>query len=68
MDNPNLQLIKDLEKVGARIIACGQAMAFLNVKKDDLLPEVKVSLTAQTVLSSYQLKGYVHYQIADDKR
>lgn len=61
LDNPNLKLITELEKIGAKFIGCGQAMAFFDVKKEDLLPEVKVSLTAQTVLSSYQLKGYVKY-------
>ena len=65
-DNPNLKLIKDLEnKFGAKLIACGQAMAFLKFKKEDLLPEVKISITAQTVLSSYQLKGYVKYDLRE---
>jgi len=59
MDNPNLKLINDLQNIGAKFIACGQAMAFFKVKREDLLPNVKVSLTAQTVLTSYQLKGYV---------
>jgi intracellular sulfur oxidation DsrE/DsrF family protein len=59
MDNPNLTLIRDLEDAGAKFIACGQAMAFFNVKKEELLPEIKVVLSAQTILTSYQLKGYV---------
>lgn len=63
-DNPSLALISSLEKLaGAKFMACGQAMALFGFTKDDLLPEVKVSLTAQTVLSSYQLKGYVLYKI-----
>lgn len=57
--NPNIRLIGDLEKLGAKFIACGQAMAFFDINKEALLPLVKVSLTAQTVLSSYQLKGYI---------
>lgn len=61
MDNPNIKLINDLKGLGAKFISCGQAMAFFDVKREDLLPIVKVSLTAQTVLSSYQLKGYVKY-------
>ena len=32
IDNPNLKIIKDLEAAGARIIACGPAMAFRVVK------------------------------------
>ena len=66
MDNPNIKLINDLSGIGARFIACGQAMAFFNFKKEDLLPVVKVSLTAQTALSSYQLMGYVKYKIQID--
>ncbi len=58
-DNPNLKLIDELKNMGAKFIACGQAMTFFEVKKENLLPFVKVSLTAQTVLTSYQLKGYV---------
>ena len=61
------QKIKDLEKTGARLIACGQAMAFFDVKKTDLLPDVRISLTAQTVLSNYQGQDYVLYKITPDK-
>ena len=58
-DNPNLKAIEELKKLGAKFIMCGQAMAFLDIKKENLIPEAKVSLTAQTVISSYQLKGYL---------
>ncbi len=59
MDNPNIKVISELEKLGTKFIACGQAMLYRSIKKEDLLPLVKVSLTAQTVITSYQLKGYV---------
>ncbi|RTL60289.1 MAG: hypothetical protein EKK37_05485 [Sphingobacteriales bacterium] len=58
-DNPNIKVIGELEKLGAKIIACGQAMAYKNIQKEDLLPTIKVSITAQTVLTNYQLKGFV---------
>ena len=67
MDNPNLTLIHDLENVGAKIIVCGQAMAFHEATKEDLLPEIKISLTVQTVLSNYQLQGFVLYSIQSDR-
>ncbi|HEV7231954.1 MAG TPA: DsrE family protein [Bacteroidia bacterium] len=60
-ENPNLKLINQLAALDARFIACGQALAYFNVNKEALLPNVKVSLTAQTVLSSYALKGYMRY-------
>ena len=62
-DNPNIKLISDLEKIGARFIACGQAMEFFEVKKEELLPVVKISLTAQTAITQYQLKGYVWHPL-----
>ena len=65
LDNPNLKLLNELKNIGAKFIACGQAMTFLNIKKEDLVDDVKVSLTAQTVKSSYQLKGYVLYDLGD---
>jgi intracellular sulfur oxidation DsrE/DsrF family protein len=67
-DNPNSQLILDLMKNGSKLIACGQAMMFLDVKKEELFPGVKVSLTAQTVLSNYIGQGYVLYSINDDRK
>ena len=55
VDNPNIKIINDLKNIGAKFIACGQAMAFFNIKKEDLLPQIKVSLTAQTVLTRHGL-------------
>ncbi|HRI26310.1 MAG TPA: DsrE family protein [Ferruginibacter sp.] len=60
-DNPNIKVVEDLKKlgVGAKFIACGQAMNFIGIKKEEMLPDISVSLTAQTVISHYQLKGYL---------
>jgi intracellular sulfur oxidation DsrE/DsrF family protein len=67
MDNPNLGIVRELEKVGVKFIVCGQAMAFFGTEKEDLLPEIKITLTAQTVLSNYQSKGYVLFPIEPDR-
>lgn len=67
-DNPNSKLIQELMKNGARFIACGQAMNFFDVKKEELFPGVKVSLTAQTVLSNYIGQGYVWYGISEENK
>lgn len=68
MNNPSLELVKDLEKIGVRFIACGQAMSFMNVKEEDLVSGIRISLTAQTALSGYQLKGYVLKSLDPEKR
>lgn len=67
MDNPNIQLLQDLETAGSKFIACGQAMAFQEMVKSDLLPGIKISLTAQTVLSNYEAQGFVRYEITMDR-
>jgi intracellular sulfur oxidation DsrE/DsrF family protein len=67
-DNPNIAVIEELiKKTGVTFIACGQAMSFLEVLPEQMIPQMKVSLTAQTVLSHYQLKGYKLYEIVEDK-
>ena len=68
IDNPNIPIIEELiQKTGARFIACGQAMNFFEIQKENLLPQVYVSLTAQTALSSYRLKGYQQMEVRIEK-
>lgn len=56
--NPNSSLIKELQDAGVKFIACGQAMAFLEIDKQSLFQGVKKALTAQTIITSYQMKGF----------
>ena len=66
IDNPNTTMIKDLQKFGARIIVCGQAMTFLGLEMEDLVSGIKEAMSAQTVLSTYELKGYKLYDVTLD--
>ena len=66
IDNPNITIIKDLQKFGAKIIVCGQAMTFLGLEMQDLVPGIKEAFSAQTVLSTYELKGYKMYDVTLD--
>lgn len=59
MDNPNLVLFKELMDAGVQFVVCSQALFFINVKREDLIPGVKVALSAKTALTFYQMKGYV---------
>jgi len=59
VDNPNIPLLKELQDFGVKIILCGQAMHYQKTTRGDFIPGIKVALTAQTVVSEYQLKGYV---------
>jgi intracellular sulfur oxidation DsrE/DsrF family protein len=62
-DNPNITLIRQLQSAGVKIVACGQSMFFMNVKKEEFLPGVQVALSAQTALSTYRSKNYVLYSL-----
>jgi intracellular sulfur oxidation DsrE/DsrF family protein len=64
LDNPNIPLIKELQDYGVKIIVCGQAMTFLRLEKEDLVSGIKQALNAQTVISSYQLKNYVYFDMS----
>lgn len=62
--NPNDSLLTQLRSAGVKFIACGQAMNFINIDKAQIFPWVKVALSAQTVITDYQLKGYIHRDLS----
>lgn len=66
VDNPNTVLFNELLALGVKFTACGQSMAFQNITKDQLVPWLKVALSAQIPISTYQLKGYVYKKIETD--
>ena len=66
IDNPNITMIKDLQSFGAKIVVCGQAMTFLGLEMEDLVPGIKEAFSAQTVLSTYELRGYKLYDVTLD--
>jgi intracellular sulfur oxidation DsrE/DsrF family protein len=66
--NPNTQLIAELMKNKVRFIACGQALLFLDIKKEELHPEIKVALTARVAISDYLNRGYAKYEISNEER
>ncbi|MFB9053812.1 DsrE family protein [Formosa undariae] len=58
VDNPNIELIKSLSAIGVDVFLCGQSMTSNGYNKADLLPEVKVGLSAMSVLTVYQMNTY----------
>lgn len=62
-DNPNIQIINDFMTAGVKFIVCGQAMNFLDVKKEQLYPGIKVAISAKTTLSYLMQQGYMLYNI-----
>ena len=58
VDNPNLKLINALSKAGVDVIVCGQSAAKNHMSRNDIIPNVKIALSATTALIQYQNKGY----------
>jgi intracellular sulfur oxidation DsrE/DsrF family protein len=66
-DNPNLDILKQMHEMGTKFLACGQAEYFFGISKEEMIPEAMTALSAQVVVSNYQLKGYVLYHVDEDK-
>lgn len=62
MDNPNIQIIKELKEVGVRLIVCGQSMRHREVEASDLLQEIEIGTSTLTTVTTFQLKGYAPLQ------
>jgi intracellular sulfur oxidation DsrE/DsrF family protein len=65
INNPNDTLLNELRNAGVKFIVCGQAMNFQNVQKSQLFPWIKIALSAQIVITDYQLKGYIHRDLSE---
>lgn len=65
-DNPNVRIIEQLNNAGVKMLVCGQSLTWMGYKKEDLLPGVKVAISAQTVLTHYQSKGYAWKRMGND--
>ncbi|MBY0535508.1 MAG: DsrE family protein [Chitinophagaceae bacterium] len=65
INNPNADIIKQLQSIGATIVACGQTMQFRDIKEEQLIDGVQKAFSARTALSTYLSKGYVPFQIAE---
>lgn len=56
--NPNLELVEKLLEAGVEIIMCGQSSKTRDLPKEDLIPGVKIALSAMTANIQLQNQGY----------
>jgi len=56
--NANAMLIDQLTAHGVEIYLCGQSAAGLGIAKQDVLPTVKMALSAMTAFALLQQQGY----------
>jgi len=65
INNPNVKLVKELQANGVKFINCGQAMKFLEIERETLLPGIKTAYSAKTTISTYSLKGFILTDVND---
>ena len=58
-NNPNLPLIRELNKVGVRVHVCGQALHAQKTAAVAVSTEVVTDLSAMTTIANLELKGWV---------
>jgi intracellular sulfur oxidation DsrE/DsrF family protein len=58
VDNPNLELVQRLAAAGVDFYVCGQSMAFGGYARSELAEPVRVALSAMTMLTELQNRGY----------
>ena len=55
VDNPNLELLKELHDAGTEFYVCGQTMLKRNISESKLAAEAKIASSGLTAISTFQL-------------
>ena len=58
-DNPNLDILNQLRSNGVDLYICSQATASRNIRKIDLNRFAVSSISRLSVISNYQIQGYI---------
>lgn len=58
--NPSRRLVEELLQHGATLVLCGQTAGRAQVKREELLPGVKVAISAMSAFEYLQSQGYHH--------
>ena len=61
--NPNLPLLRELQKHGVELFVCGQSLARNKFPKSDVAKELTIAVSAMTVNVNKQLDGYAYISI-----
>jgi intracellular sulfur oxidation DsrE/DsrF family protein len=56
--NPSRRLVEELVQVGTQVVLCGQTAGVRGIRREELLPGVKVAISAMSALEVLQSGGY----------
>lgn len=62
VNNPNLDLIRELKVAGVQLTVCGQSLRGRNIKSEDVLREIDIATSMLTTVSTCQLRGFAVFQ------
>jgi SAM-dependent methyltransferase/predicted peroxiredoxin len=61
--NPNLTLIRLLQKAGVEVIVCGQALNYKKIERSEVGSDIPVAAAALTVLLNRQADGFAYVPV-----
>ncbi len=61
--NPNLPLIRLLQKAGVEVMVCGQALSYKKIESNEVASDVPVAAAALTVLLNRQADGFAYVPV-----
>lgn len=62
VENPNLDLIKQLKAADVDFYVCGQNLKRAKIETSYVVDDVKVALSAFTTTTHFRMKGYAYYK------
>lgn len=61
--NPNLPLIRLLQKAGVEVMVCGQALSYKKIERSEVASDIPVAAAALTVLLNRQTDGFAYVPV-----
>jgi len=61
--NPNLPLIRLLQKAGVEVIVCGQALSYKKIEPSEVASDIQVAAAALSVLLNRQADGFAYVPV-----
>jgi intracellular sulfur oxidation DsrE/DsrF family protein len=58
LDNPNIELIRELKNAGVELYVCGQSLLARKYDQKEVNEDIKIGLSMLTVVTTYMHKGY----------
>ncbi len=62
MNNPNVDLIRELKVAGVQLTVCGQSLKARKIATETVLAEVEIATSMLTTVATCQMKGFAVFQ------